>query len=379
MKEQEAIEQDLQKGVADAFLRGSKSAGQRSAFQYLGLACNPFDIDYILANPQIITQNSKSILSRFAERAGYAVESNTNLLVLGPEASGKTLLCRLLFESLNRSMGENFAVYVEARNEWSGLRRTEEGTEIDGFQSWANEQDFSRTKIVLVDNGDYSLKDFPQYYGHLKRATAHPPVFVFGVSYPSYAVVKKNESYSNLFRALFSLRARDNSEIEDLLHLSIDSCKLNSDPLEADVYRLIAHYSLGLPGLAKELASEALVAASEMGFPHVNKKLLSDIADAKYYVKARTILNGETKLDGTKFDIALAALREFYQFGEIRRSRLLDIFSDLSRSTLAYHFKDLVKEGILIPDKLGFRILYRIPKPVRCALEMVASQEVASV
>ena len=43
----------------------------------------------------------------------------------------------------------------------------------------------------------------------------------------------------------------------------------------------------------------------------------------------------------------------------------------MARSTLAYHFKDLINENVIQQDRIGLRVYYTIQKPVRCALELI--------
>ncbi len=43
----------------------------------------------------------------------------------------------------------------------------------------------------------------------------------------------------------------------------------------------------------------------------------------------------------------------------------------MARSTLAYHFKDLINENIIKQDRIGLRVYYTIQKPIRCAVELI--------
>lgn len=43
----------------------------------------------------------------------------------------------------------------------------------------------------------------------------------------------------------------------------------------------------------------------------------------------------------------------------------------MARSTLAYHFKDLINENVIQQDRIGLRVYYTLQKPIRCALELI--------
>ena len=55
----------------------------------------------------------------------------------------------------------------------------------------------------------------------------------------------------------------------------------------------------------------------------------------------------------------------------VERKNIISKFSNMATSTLSYHFKDLITDGIIKQERIGFRVLYSIPKPVRSALQLL--------
>jgi hypothetical protein len=67
--------------------------------------------------------------------------------------------------TLNKGFDAHFCHYIHAPSKWSGLssEENEDGERIDNFQKWMSEQDFTKTKIVLVDDADAFLSSARQY------------------------------------------------------------------------------------------------------------------------------------------------------------------------------------------------------------------------
>ena len=365
-------ETELVSNVTEAFKRGSQKASfQASPYQFFGLASDPFDTEYVINHPDLISGHTRSILAILAERAGFAAQSRTHMLLAGPEGAGRTLLLKLLAQTLNQSMGRNFAVFADPANTWSESSTRQDGGEIDAFQAWASRIDFRVTRLVLVDNADFHMRGMLERFVRLEGLSGEPPLTVCSVAYPTFTYAMREESLSKAFRVHLSVQEREKIEIERMLRTSVASCRTSVDPFDDAAYRSIASYSLGLPGLATDLATYCLQFASGVGISLISKKTVERIAAALSFGPALSLVQGTMKLEGTKADIASRALQEFYLNNEIRRSQLLSAFSNLARSTLAYHFKDLINDEMLISERFGFRVRYGIPKPVRSALQLI--------
>ena len=67
--------------------------------------------------------------------------------------------------TLNKGFDAHFCHYIYAPSQWSGLssEENEDGERMDNFQKWMSEQDFTKTKIVLVDDADAFLSSARQY------------------------------------------------------------------------------------------------------------------------------------------------------------------------------------------------------------------------
>jgi len=282
-------------------------------------------------------------------------------------------MLRLLSQTLDQSMGAEFAVYLDAQS----LGRPNEEQSVSKartFKNWSGSIDFEKSRVLLIDNADQSADEALQQLTHLAGISREPPVVLRSISLPAYMYMSTDERVNHMFKVVMLAEQWPRTDIERMLRSSIASCQNASNPFDDATFRLLASYSLGLPGLATDLATACLQFASGIGVSHVGKGLADRVASILHYGRALAIAQGEAKLEGTKAEIALEALREFYLKGEIRRGWIVSEFSDLARSTLAYHLRDLVGSDILLPERLGFRMRYRIARPVRSALQIAGQR-----
>jgi hypothetical protein len=104
----------------------------------------------------------------------------------------------------------------------------------------------------------------------------------------------------------------------------------------------------------------------------IERKIIERVAYIEGFTLAKKIVDRNLNLDGTKYKILVEILRQYYINGErVERKKIISQFSNMARSTLAYHFKDLINENIIKQDRIGLRVYYTIQKPIRCALELI--------
>jgi energy-coupling factor transporter ATP-binding protein EcfA2 len=356
----------------------SDAASMRNvALRALGFVRDPFNVDYVLSRPSLFTMQTRLTLSRLAERAGFAAESKTNMLLVGPEGSGKTLLLRSLAKSLTHTTGKDSALYVDARTE----KHRYGGNQLnDASQSQVIEAALginpTKKGLMIIDNADWMLGRVQKNPALLDGGQREAPVLILGVSYPIYSIIRSNQKVSQKFKVHLWAPLQEKWETERMLRELVRSSAPNGEPFEPSAYKELSALAMGLPGLATDLAGGCVLVANGVGAPQVTKVIVDKVAEYLMYDQANQLLSGQIRLQGTKGEIASEAMRKYYTEGEVRRSDFLEAFESLSRSTLAYHLKDLVNEKILVLERFGFRVRYDIPKPVRAALQIIEGRSV---
>ena len=373
--------------VIDAFKRGStKGVLASNLFDQFGFSSNPFDNNILIANPDLITDRTKNVINKLAERIGACYQSQKSLLLVSPEGTGRTSILKLLNATLNRGFDSNFSSYVHAPSRWSGFsfKKAEDEEEhedrsgedrIDNFQKWMREIDFSKTKIILIDDADAFMANASQYVSAVKFEQLQTPTMVFSISPVTQSGITKTELLNEIFEDIFWIMPLEKNDIKDILLKSIDAASKNnnnSHPFEDSAIDKIADYSLGLPGEAARLACLCLKNAYQIGISKISDKLVERIALNEGFDVAQKLLRKEIKLDGTKYKVALDILTEFFIQGyNVERTLIISHFSEMATSTLSYHLKDLINFGIVKQERIGYKVFYVISRPVRTALEIM--------
>ena len=371
--------------VIDSFNRGSrKGIVSSNLLEQFGFTFNPFDTNLLIANPELITDKIKSIINKLAERIGACYQSQKSLLLVSPEGAGRTSILKLLNATLNKGFDNNFSSYVHAPSRWSGFSFKEAEDEeheessssedrIDNFQKWMREIDFSKTKIILIDDADAFVANARQYIDAVKFEHLQTPTMVFCTSPITQARIRKTELFNEIFGDSFWIMPLKKDDIREILLKSIDAVRSNnSSPFEDSAIDKIAGYSLCLPGEAALLAFLCLKNAYQIGISNINDKLVERIALNEGFDVAQKLLRNEIKLDGTKYKVALEILIQFFIEGHnVERTLIISHFSEMATSTLSYHLKDLINFGIVKQERIGYKVFYVISRPIRTALEIM--------
>ena len=247
--------------VVDAFNRGTQKGIKASnLFEQFGFTSNPFDNNILIAKPDLITDRIKSIINKLAERIGACYQSQKSLLLVSPEGVGRTSILKLLNATLNKGFDNNFSSYVHASSRWSGFSFKEAKEEhedsngdnrIDNFQKWMKEIDFSKTKIILIDDADAFIANASQYMSAVKFEHLQTPTMVFCTIPITQARITKTDLFNEMFGDIFWVMPLEKNDIKEILLKSIEAVKTNnSSPFEDSSIDKIADYSLGLPGEA---------------------------------------------------------------------------------------------------------------------------------
>jgi type II secretory pathway predicted ATPase ExeA len=372
--------------VIDAFKKGSRKGVLASnLFEQFGFTFNPFDINILIGNPNLIIDEVKSIINKLAERIGACYQSQKSLLIVSAEGAGRTTILKLLNATLNKGFDNNFSSYVHAPSTWSGFSSKQAEDEeheysssdnrIDNFQKWMREIDFSKTKIILIDDADAFIANASQYMSAVKFEQLQTPTMVFCISPVTLSRISKTKLLNEVFEDIFWIMPLENDHIKQILLKSIDDASKdnnNSHPFEDSAIDKIADYSLGLPGEATRFAYLCLKNAYQIGISKINDKLVERIALNEGSDVAQKLLRKEIRLDGTKYKVALEILMQFFIEGHnVERALIISHFSEMATSTLSYHLKDLINFGIVKQERIGYKVFYVISRPIRTALEIM--------
>ena len=372
--------------VIDAFKKGStKGVLASNLFEQFGFTFNPFDTNVLIGNPDLIIDKVKSKINKLAERIGACYQSQKSLLIVSPEGAGRTTYLKLLNATLNIGFDKNFSSYVHAPSAWSGFSSKQAEDEeheyssgdnrIDNFQKWMREIDFSKTKIILIDDADAFIANASQYMSAVKFEQLQTPTMVFCISPVTQSRISKTELLNEVFEDIFWIMPLENDHIKQILLKSIDAASKNnnnSHPFEDSAIDKITDYSLGLPGEATRFAYLCLKNAYQIGISKINDKLVERIALNEGSDVAQKLLRKEMKLDGTKYKVALEILIQFFIEGHnVERTLIISHFSEMATSTLSYHLKDLINFGIVKQERIGYKVFYVISRPIRTALEIM--------
>jgi hypothetical protein len=384
VSEEIEIDDDIAKSIVKAFQKGSMAGfAQASLYKYFGLPSNPFDYNILINHPNLLISKVKNIVRTLAERIGACFQGQTNLIIISPEGAGRSSILKLINATLNKGFDSHFCSYIHAPSEWYGIssEENEDGERIDNFQKWSDEQDFSKTRIVLVDNADAFVSSARHYSDSIKFDQIQVPTMVYCITPTTHSsFVMKNDQLKDIFGDFFWILPLENHEIKQILLQSLSSANEDSNnssssssPFDNAAIDRIVDYSIGLPGLATRLALLCLKNAHQLGISKVDQTTVERVALAEGFTTSlKVVQQQEKKLDGTKYNIAIEILTQFYITGNgVERKNLIAKFSNMATSTLSYHFKDLINDGIIKQERIGFRVLYFIPKPIRSALQLL--------
>ena len=375
-------EENLQISIKEAFNRGViRGQSQSNFFDFFGFIGNPFEPNFLITNQDQIVKSTRFIITKLAERIGACYKNERHLILVGPECSGRTTILKIIENFLNKEFNQNFSLYVNASKRWSGFsidgeENDNNSEKIDNFQQWIKEVDFQNSRIILVDDADSFIANAIQYCNAIIFDGFRVPTFIYCITNLTYSYIITNERLKKIFGDVFWLGTREEEEIvKIILESTRNTLKSNIKQFTLfDDYFLdqIVNYSLGLPGLTSLFILSCLKMAYQANLNKIEKKIIERVANIEGFTLAKKIVERNLNLDGTKYKILIEILRQYYIDGErVERKKIISQFSNMARSTLAYHFKDLINENIIKQDRIGLRVYYTIQKPIRCALELI--------
>jgi type II secretory pathway predicted ATPase ExeA len=368
--------EEFSKSVIESFKKGSRTGlSAENVFESFGFSSNPFEVTNLISHPDLITEKTKGVIMNLAERIGACYKNEGHLIVISPEGSARTTVLKLLNATFNKDIDKNFSSYVDAPKTWSGLssKDNNEDERVDNFQKWMEEVNFTNTRIIVVDDADAFVSSARQYADAIKFEHLQIPTMVYCITPTTQHIISKSDLLKDFFADAFWITPLENQDIKELILKSINKFSADSShPFDESAIDKIVEYSLGLPGGATRLASLCLRNAYQIGTKKIDKDLVKRVATNDGYDTGLQLLHQEIKLEGTKYKVTIEILTQLYvRGGGVERTMVISSFSDMATSTLSYHLKDLINDGIIKQERIGYKIYYFIPKAIRSALQLL--------
>ncbi len=336
-----------------------------------GLTRNPFSVEYVSSDLGLLTSLASRVLSELRGWARSPSRLEEGALLVGAEGTGKAMVLQALVNERGEDIGGGSAPLVDAG---VGRTYTREG-EDDAYQSvllrdvFGERTDRDAGLRVFV-NADWMIGPRPGPRG-CPMAGGIPPSTVLGISHSTYVKAARDGALPSEARVFFLAPQPEEREIERRLRASVRTCSESGDPFDPEAYALIASASLGLPGLAADLAHASLWTSGWVGSERVTKFIVDRVAASLYYDAAGALLARRRQFRGMTMEILAEALDRFHFEGEVRRNDLFRAFGSVPSSTLNHHLQRVTKERFFVEERYGHRVRYEIPKPVRAAIELL--------
>ena len=335
-----------------------------------GLSRNPFCFETALSQPNLVSSCSSQALSALADWV-CSQRPRERAVLVGTEGAGRTTILHALVDCREIVSAGFHATFFDA-GIGNGYRP--EGT-VESYQARLLKDLTRKTrdkarKILVLDNADW-LIGRREDGGQSSSLAGGMSCAVLGISYSTFHSIVQNAVLPREAKTIFVSPFEDKSEIERKLRSAVRACSEKGDPFEAGAYAEVSAMSMGLPGLASDLAHASLWTAGWVGAEQVTKVIVDKVAGTLYYDVANDLLSKPARLWGLRRDVVFEAVRRYYVQGEVRRNALCKAFGRISSSTVNHHLMRLVDERLFVEERYGRRIKYEVPKPVRAAVQLI--------
>jgi DNA-binding transcriptional ArsR family regulator len=362
--------------VRRAYEEGYKRKKAVEPYSALGFTEDPFDDHLPVREPNALV-GREAELSRIPEELGFCAASKSHLLLVSPKGAGTTTLLKILVRLLNKSFGKQEFAYYFSGDEFPTIAPSDnqddssEGEEEDRFMQFLDKHDFAMTRVLVFDNLRSMISNFDIRMDQMKSLD-NAPTIVVAVDTSNYLWLQTNSpSLASSFSRTIWIQPLSQEKIEELLVKRIRMFKDSLSPFDEKSVIAIAQYSLGLPGVAIQLAKLCMKSCSEMDMVMITTDLVMRIVELHGYDVGVKVLKMEIRFDGTKERILKHILAE----STVRRvfAKSVALALDLRPSALSYHMHDLVSKKMITFEREGLRVYYSITHPVAYALEVLYS------
>jgi DNA-binding transcriptional ArsR family regulator len=368
------------KRIIEGFKKG-RTLGRKALSPYLrwGFSDQPFqkDLIYTIDNFFIDSQSHDFSIWLGAINQLSADANKKVAFMIGPEYIGKTTLVRKVASVLNEELVPTTYLSVPET--------------VNGFILQLRREDLMDTQLLFLDDADSLCNDISMILEEISQNIDADYTTILIISPSTYLWLWKNAPavLDQHILDSYKMRVLGNDAVIDLLQRRIDHFKegITPQPFTNESFEKIADYSMGLPGLALELAEGCLDFEIET--------ITADYVDGKAkelnYEIAKRIAEGDHKYwEGSRGEIlrelaiSLSPVEQ-QQLKELRGARkkenlielegtssaeLVERISLSSQGTTSYHLKKLIEGGIVKQTKLGRNQIYTIHPTISNAVEL---------
>ncbi len=391
--------------IYDAFKKGESQAKDwKQHFKETRSIANAFKDNFVLKSPDSFVFTKEGL--RLSERLGQILKASSleeeicpQIIIVGPQRSGKTTTVRQIATELNQHRGKDYTQYRAYDS---------------NFWSWWEEADFNSTKIFFFDN-IYPIWSYftRQSYEDLINRSSHDKILIVTILNcieHQWLRLSQKTSRIKIFETEpfeFHFKRPSALEIENIIKRRAESIGKPS-LLPSEVLKAIGELSLGLPGLALWLVRNLISnLENQETWQKVTPELIHSIAQYLGFSPALKIIYKHDfhSLHQTDHEISnkvwpvlqsvlenrnsplMQSLKQLkgvtlswkplleellliaQQNNIIKRSELQER-TGIKESSLTYQCQTLVKEKIVTYSKTGREVFYQLRTPVKEALEL---------
>ncbi|MHA2347474.1 MAG: AAA family ATPase, partial [Candidatus Hodarchaeales archaeon] len=277
-----------------------------SLYQLYGFSERPFKeelIDknsYLFVPPQLFYEHSQSLASWITA----CHSAGKNGLIIGPPDVGKSTLAKFFVEELVKLADE-----IQIKSHYIQLKGLSEASETKpnpeeliigsphsiGLIAELQNKNLTETDILLIDDIDIGLRK-EEFIDELSRYMHSENQTVIGIATPSVP-----SELIEIFDDVYKIKSIEFETIVKILKTRIlyykeneDKAKKTSDltPFTDAAITKIAEYSMGLPGLALDLADKCLLGIDDFNAKEITPELVDPVAEVLQYPLAKNIEMG---------------------------------------------------------------------------------------
>ncbi len=279
-----------------------------SLYKLHGFRERPFKRDlieqnsYLFVPPKVFYESGQSLTSWITA----CHSAGRNGLVIGPPDVGKSTLAKFFVRELDKLAEE-----LQIQSQYIQLKGLVNASETDkkpeevvigsphsiGLIAELRNKNLTETDILLIDDIDIGLRK-ENFVEELSRYIKSENQTIIGLTTPSVP-----PELIDLFDDIYKIRSIEQETIMKMLKTRVFYYKENGDkeenvsnlsPFTEETLKRIVAYSMGLPGLALDLADSCLRGSDDFNVGEIEPKTVDHVAQILQYPIANTIEIGRS-------------------------------------------------------------------------------------